>query len=160
PIPVHNKTHPSPCGRAPASSQSPKRLVSMPPTLMQEHRDEVYRDRSLWRLRCTNVVDDSRGLACRDRPSSDCKPFWLVGLRLASLPVRVRRLLDRALVDGPYSRRISFHVGYRDEIEARKKVGRSRPCLALYARANCPRHSRAAVAGLWRRDGATQAYRS
>src|ERR1700754_4354109 len=79
----------------------------MLPISIQESGHEVHRDRPFRRLRRSDVVDDGRGLDSRHRTSPDCGPVRLVGIRLASGPVRVCLLHDRALVDGSCLREVN-----------------------------------------------------
>ncbi len=65
---------------------------------------EVHRDQFVRRLCRADLADDGCRLGGHDLAAAVCRPFRLAALCLAPLAVRVRRLHDRALVDGPRHR--------------------------------------------------------
>src|SRR6516225_10143816 len=77
-------------------------------TSKQERPGEVYRDQPVRRLCRADVGDDGRRLVRNYLVALERRPLRSVALRLAPLALRFRGLHDRALLNGPRHRRLSW----------------------------------------------------
>src|SRR5215469_2618229 len=96
------------CRRGAASLRSRRGSSNTPHTSTQEHPGEVHRDQPVRRLCRADVGDDGRRLVRYYLVALERRPLRSVALRLAPLAVRIRRLHDCALVDGPRRRALSL----------------------------------------------------
>src|SRR5215472_13015555 len=94
-------------GRAAVSLRYRRLSHNILPTSKQERPGEVYGDQPVRRLCRADVGDDGRRLVRHYLVALERRPLRSIALRLAPLAVRVRRLYDRALLDGSRRRALS-----------------------------------------------------
>src|SRR6516162_4763231 len=94
-------------GRAAVSLRYRRLSPNILLTSKQERPGEVYRDQPVRRLCRADVGDDGRRLVHHYLVALERRPLRSVALRLAPLAIRVRRLHDRALLDGSRHRALS-----------------------------------------------------